>query len=73
MLKKIAQRDPPNPSTQQKPKSFSLQYHISSNRHGLKDIWDLVFIFIRGSYVLLGRPATFHLGAGPLGPANVPS
>lgn len=25
---------------------FPLQYHISSNRHGFKDIWDQVFIFI---------------------------
>lgn len=52
MLKKIAQRDPKNPSTHQKSKSFSLQYHISSYRHGFKDIWDQVFIFIRGSYLL---------------------
>lgn len=62
MLKKIAQRDPKNPSTQQKSKSFSLQYHISSNRHGCKDLWDQVFIFIRGSYLLsLGSCAAGYI------------
>lgn len=72
MLKKIAQRDPKNPSTQQKSKSFSLQYHISSNRHGFKDIWDQVFIFICGSYLLslgssCGRYISFRCWAsGPV-------